>query len=113
MTIETGMYQTPTGRIFKVQTSRQSGHSYAKELKIIGGQRLVETGERVSFEFAYAPGAIRMLAPDMRMTMEQAKTFGIQYGVCCVCAAWLKDATSVERGMGPVCRKRIEGVRAR
>lgn len=102
-----GMYQLPNGEIFKVQKSQQSGYLYAKHLRPIGGQRLVETGERVNFEFAYAPGAIKMLRPEHAMTIEAARAFGIRYGVCCVCGTFLKDAESVAGGIGPVCRKRL------
>ncbi len=103
--MDKGIYRTAAGDIFKVQISRQSGHPYAKRLQPIGGQRLSEAGERVQWEFVYAPGAIYALQPEMQMTLAEAKAFGIQYGICCVCGAFLKDAASVERGIGPVCRK--------
>lgn len=110
-TMTPGMYQTDNGEIFKVQKSKQSGHLYAKHLQPIGGTRMIaageNAGERVHFEFVYAPGAIQALRPEMALTMEAAVAFGIKYGVCCVCGAFLKDATSVEKGIGPVCRKRI------
>src|SRR5439155_22854116 len=93
--LEPGMYRTACGDIFKVQVSRQSGRPYAKHLRPIGWQRLTELDDVVRFEFVYAPGAIQALRPDMRMTLDDAKAFGIKYGVCCVCGAFLKDATSV------------------
>lgn len=107
MVVEPGMYQLPSGDIFKVQKSRQ-GHPYAKQLRPIGGQRLLEvSGERVHFEFVYAPGAVQAIQPEHAMSLEAAIAFGIKYGVCCVCGAFLKDAESVEQGIGPVCRKRL------
>lgn len=103
-----GMYQHPNGDIFKVQISKTSGKPYAKKLQPIGGARLVDaTEERVNFEFVYAPGEIRTLTSEMAMTMEAAKAFGLRYGVCCVCGAFLKDAKSVAAGIGPVCGKRF------
>jgi hypothetical protein len=104
---ETGMYRRGED-IFKVQRSRQSGNLYAKRLVPIGGQRLVDdTEEVVGFEFAYAPGTVQNLTPADRMTLDEAKAFGLRYGVCCVCGAHLKDATSVAAGIGPVCGGRV------
>lgn len=108
--VEPGMYRLPSGDIFKVQVSRQSGYPYAKHLRPIGGARLLEaSGERVHFEFVYAPGAIHAIHPEHALTLAEAVEFGIRYGVCCVCGAFLKDAASVERGIGPVCRKSLRG----
>jgi hypothetical protein len=104
---EPGIYRTADARLFKVQRSKESGNLYAKELVAIGGDRLTENGETVQWEFRYAAGAIYRLTATERVTLEQAKAFGIQYGVCCVCGALLKDAKSVAAGIGPVCAKRI------
>jgi hypothetical protein len=89
---EVGMYRTEAGEIFKVQASRESGNLYAK--------RLTPNG------FEYEQGAIRKLSADDKMTIEQAKAFGVATGVCCVCARELTDQQSVEAGIGPVCAKR-------
>lgn len=103
---EVGMYAAH-GAIFKVQESKTSGNLYAKRLVQIGGKRLTDEGEVVHFEFQYDQGAIRSLKPEHRMTLDEAKHFGIQYGVCCVCGITLKDATSVAAGIGPVCATRL------
>lgn len=107
MITETGMY-TRDGIIFKVQATRDgSGRVYAKKLQACNGNRLSEDGtEVVHFEFVYERGAVWSLSPEDRMTEEQAKAFGVQYGICCVCAAPLKDAKSVALGIGPSCKKR-------
>lgn len=104
---EPGMYRTADGTIYKVQESKTSGNLYAKVLRMIGGKRLVETGEKVRFDFEYAPGAVRTLKASERMTLDEAKAFGIEYGFCVVCGAHLKDADSVAAGIGPVCAGRI------
>lgn len=105
---EPGMYRTAAGDIFKVQASRDDAtRLYAKQLTPIGGQRLTETDDTVRFEFAYVAGAIKSLTPADRMSLDDAKAFGIRYGVCCVCGAPLKDATSVARGIGPVCITKV------
>ena len=100
--VEIGLYRTDAGEIFKVQESA-SGNRYAKKLVPITGTRLTETDERVKFEFAYEPGAVKRLTAAMRLTLDDAKAFGIQYGVCAVCGLRLKDAKSVALGVGPVC----------
>lgn len=100
---EVGMYRTPDGKIFKVQATKDTSNLYAKALTPIGGERLTETDTVVGWEFTYAPGALRTLTPDMRLSLDDAKAFGIRYGVCCVCGRTLKDATSVANGIGPIC----------
>jgi len=99
-----GLYESD-GSIYKVQVSKTSGKPYAKRLILIGGTRLMSDGEKAHLEYEYAPGAIKSLTPEMRMDLEAATRFGIEYGFCVRCGAFLKDATSVEVGIGPVCRK--------
>lgn len=106
MITETGMY-TRDGIIFKVQATRDgSGRVYAKKLQECNGARYADAGDVVHFEFVYERGAIYALAPNDRMTESQAKEFGVRTGMCCVCAAPLKDAVSVARGIGPTCAKK-------
>jgi hypothetical protein len=106
MITETGMYQRD-GIIYKVQQARESKNCYAKRLTPINGDRLADNGtEVVHFEFVYERGAIFSLTPDDRMTEQAAKDFGLRFGMCCVCAAPLKDAKSVALGIGPSCKKR-------
>jgi hypothetical protein len=92
---ELGMYRTAEGEIYKVQRSRESGNLYAKRLDIFDGG------------FIYEQGAISKVAPSDRMTLAEAKAFGVQYGICCVCGALLTDPVSVAEGIGPVCSGRV------
>ena len=101
---EPGLYQQD-GVVYKVQVSKTSGKPYAKRLIVIGGKRLMESGDKANLEYEYAPGAVRSLRPEDKMDLEAAKRFGIEYGFCVRCGAFLKDADSVEAGIGPVCRK--------
>jgi hypothetical protein len=39
------------------------------------------------------------------MNFEKAKALTIRYGRCICCGRRLKAAQSVERGIGPVCRR--------
>ncbi len=92
--VEQGMYQTADGAIYRVQASRQTGHLYAKRLNLAGG-------------FDYEQGAIRKLSADDKMTLEVAKAFGMETGLCCVCGAFLTDPKSVAQGIGPVCASKF------
>jgi hypothetical protein len=90
---ETGMYRVD-GRIYKVLPSRSSERHYAKEL----------VDERDgTYRFVYAPGAMRLIRAEHRMTDEQAREFGRTTGICCVCARLLTDPKSIAEGIGPVC----------
>jgi len=91
---EDGMYRTPDGTVYKVQIAKQgSGNLYAKRLVIEDGHG----------SFEYAPGAVRQLQADWKMTLEQAKEFGQLYGICCKCGADLTDEGSIAAGIGPIC----------
>jgi hypothetical protein len=105
--VEVGMYRKADGTIYKVQRSQSSGNLYAKKLTPIGGERLSENGAAVQWHFVYDPGAIRTLRASNLLTLDEAKAFGIRYGVCCVCSTTLSDATSVANGIGPVCARRL------
>lgn len=91
-----GMYQID-GTMYRVQKSRETGRLYAKRLDTDGA----------TARFTYDPGAIYRLNPEQRMTREQAEQFGVETGICCVCAATLTDPKSIARGIGPVCAKRV------
>jgi hypothetical protein len=92
--LEVGMYKTADGEIYRVQRSRESGNLYAKRLDLIEG-------------FVYEAGCIRKITASDRMTLDEAKAFGVETGMCCVCGAFLTDPKSVEQGIGPICIKRV------
>ena len=95
---EQGMYRNARGEVFKVQIGRESGKPFAKKLVVF---------EHGQAEVSYAPGAVRHLSSEDKMTLEDAKAFGHQFGVCCCCGATLTDPKSVAAGIGPVCAKRV------
>lgn len=119
-----GMYRNPeTGEIFKVQWNRASGDGralYAKRMHLVyfNGEENTDTTSiplqdngQVNFReshvtFRYAPGAVRTLRPEWRMTIEQARAFGALYGTCLRCNRTLTREESIERSMGPVCAGR-------
>jgi Family of unknown function (DUF6011) len=105
---EDGMYRNPkNGDIFKVQKAvHGSGNLYAKRLVIEsepvrGGDGAILEPAVVRFD--YAPGQIFRLAPEWRMTLEEAKKFGALYGTCVRCGRTLTREDSIERMMGAVC----------
>jgi hypothetical protein len=86
---EDGIYLLD-GQVFKVQRAvHGSGRLYAKTL--------------VDGRWEYAPGAMRALAAQDKMTLEQAKQYGRLYGTCCVCGRTLTNEESISAGIGPVC----------
>lgn len=93
--LRVGMYRTQDGEIYRIHESRETGRLYAKHLNLI------------EMKFEYASGAIYRLTPADRMTLDQAKAFGVETGICCVCGAFLTDARSVANGIGPVCERRV------
>lgn len=101
---EIGVYIMPDGRIVKVQPNKAKTNRYALVWKEIRGERLVDATEaRVHGEWEYAPGVIKEVKPEFKMTLDQAKDFILRYGQCVRCSRKLKAADSVERGIGPVC----------
>ena len=85
------------GEVYRVVVSRESGRPYAL--------RLVEAPGA----FEYAPGAVRHLSEDTLMTLEEARDYGVRYGVCAACGRTLTNPESIEYGIGPVCRTRYWG----
>lgn len=98
--LELGMYRKADGTLYRVYPGRESGRLLAKRLILPE-----VAGDKATFE--YAGLASRFVSADERMTLDEAKAFGHQFGICCVCGALLTDPESVERGIGPVCGSRI------
>ena len=86
---EPGIYQVGDD-VYKVQKSRQSGRLYAQ--KLVDGR----------FDYDAGYGAMRFLRASHLMTTEQAKAFGMKFGMC-VNGHPLSDRTSRYFGYGPKC----------
>jgi hypothetical protein len=95
--LELGMYRTSDGTMYRVHESRETGNRYAKRMEY----DLFSDKPR----FVYAKGAISTLTPEDRMSLADAKAWGMETGFCCVCGAFLTDEKSVANGIGPVCAK--------
>lgn len=93
--LEVGMYRLDNGDIYRVQRSRESGRLYAKKL------------DWANNSFVFESGAMRLITADDRMTLDEAKAWGVETGICCVCSAFLTDEKSVRAGIGPVCARRV------
>lgn len=94
--------QDPDGgrAVYVVVENKAKTNTYAKRLEISGAGRA---------SWVYAPGVGRSLAAEglEPLTVDEAAQMGKLYGVCVVCARTLTDPASVERGIGPVCAKRL------
>jgi hypothetical protein len=96
---EPGMYAKEKAGIFRVRISKTSGKPYA--------MRMILDPDADKARFEYEAGAIRYLTAENRMSLEDAKKFGLETGFCCVCGAFLTDPKSVAVGIGPVCAKKV------
>jgi hypothetical protein len=79
----------------RVKVSRSSGNPYGMLLN------------RETHKFEYAPGVLKGVSPDNRLTLEDAAAYGINSGYCLICSKELTKEESVKRGIGPVCAKRL------
>lgn len=85
------------GVVYKVQRS-QRGFLYAKELNPSWKK------------FTYAAGAVAKLSAETLMSEEDAAQYGHRYGICACCGRILTNAESIDAGIGPVCRARLQAV---
>lgn len=92
---DAGIYANNDGEIFKVYKALNGSHMLCK--------KLVADKESKTAEFQYVGAPKRHVNHDMKLTLEQAKTFGAIYGVCCVCGRTLTDENSIAAGIGPIC----------
>lgn len=99
------------GNVVKVVKARSTGNLYAKRL-VVSAPRVTADGVEVDADFVYAPGVIARLTPAMKMTVDEARAFAVQHGICANCGRKLKAAKSVEAGIGPVCIKKFAPVAA-
>lgn len=90
------------GIIYKVQRAvHGSGNLYAKQL--VQEEWEEDHAGGTEWKFVYAPGAIRNLSEETRLSIEEAKEFGALYGTCIVCGRTLTNEDSIEAGIGPIC----------
>lgn len=95
---EAGLYRDGD-TVYRVKWNKEQTNLYAK--------RFVPEATTKSERFVYEGGAVKRLSANDRLTVQEAEELGARYGVCCVCGAELTDAKSIERGIGPVCAKKV------
>lgn len=102
--ITDGMWITPSGAIYKVQKSQKTGYLYGKILDV---EPLADGQPTLSF--TYQPSVPNLLRRERarKMTLDEAKSFGALYGMCCQCGRTLTNEESIEAGIGPVCRTKF------
>ena len=105
---EPGFY-VREGEVYKVQPS-QNGNLYAKKMVLTepdcGGCANGEPCEaecKWGLSWEYAPGVVRTLTPEMKMSAAQAAHLGHVTGACVFCSRTLTDERSIAVGYGPVC----------
>lgn len=97
-----GIHRISGDRVVKVQRGRESGNLYAKLLVVTDNGDGTHDGE-----FLYAPGLIVECSTETAMSLDEARSYGALYNICCVCGARLSDEVSVALGIGPVCGGRV------
>ena len=109
-----GYYVTADDQYVVVVENKTKTATYAKRLVVVepdcGGCANGEpcgSGCRFTASWEYAPGVAATLAGLEPLTVEQAASFGHLHGVCMICCRALTDPESVQRGIGPVCIKRV------
>jgi hypothetical protein len=83
---------TKDGEIFKIKATK-AGKRWAHHLDL------------GSWHFDKA--ATFSLTEDDRMTLDQAKAFGLETGICIMCSRVLTVPASIEAGIGPVCANKF------
>lgn len=109
-TIPEGYYLLD-GKVYKVRISKK-GNAYATVLHKVRKYRAsAGAADHIlpyyEGKWEYVPGAIKSLTTDHAITVEQAAEYGHLHGLCAICGKTLTDPESVQRGIGPVCAKRI------
>lgn len=102
-TVKAGVFRrTSDQAIFRVvEAKRTPGRFYAKEAVFGPGN---------SVDFHYDKGAIFTLDESMRMSQADVDRLALKYDTCFVCGRKLTAEESRRRGIGPVCRRRQQGV---
>jgi len=104
---EIGVYVMPDGSIVKVQPNKEKTRTYAKLwISDVTGERLTLSDQKVKGRYEFVGGLVgQVAAQGRRMSLDEAKAFILLFGQCARCARKLSAASSVEKGIGPVCIK--------
>lgn len=92
--VETGVYEMD-GEVYRVKWNKSETRRYAEKM----------TGQKGRWVFA--KGAMALLRPEHKVSLERAKEYGQKTGVCMMCGRLLTNPTSVAEGIGPICAGRF------
>lgn len=98
--LEDGMY-AKHGTFFKVYTTKHGSNQKVAKRLVIDGQD-TDGKYRVHFEYEGKKG-LKGITADMKLTAEEAKQFGLLYGVCVRCGLDLTKEESIYVGYGRTC----------
>jgi Family of unknown function (DUF6011) len=104
-TARVGVYRL-NGRLYVVRKAKTSDRIYALEL-VSAPDRVMEDGSVAKLELEYRKGMIFELRDEHRLPAIEVEQVSRQYGRCIQCGLKLKAAKSVQRGIGPVCWKKV------
>jgi hypothetical protein len=106
---EPGVYVLEDGTLVKVKENKTKTNRYSLRWEVINGERLNELGDaHVHGQWVYAPELRSQCKEEKRMTVDQAKEFGLVFGQCCNCGRTLVASKSVLAAIGPVCIKKFK-----
>lgn len=108
-----GMYRNPaTGEVHKVQFPREAPGDvkrlYASllvvDVEAVTGDdgEIITRGKR---HWTYVGGASKVVRPEWRLSVDEAKALGALYGTCVYGHALTKEE-SIRKGIGPVCEEK-------
>jgi hypothetical protein len=100
---EAGVYRGDGGCYYRVQIGQDSGQPYAMKLVID------DTTHRHRWDYDTGRGALAHLHPADRLTLKQAREFGLTTGFCGECGLALEDPVSQRIGLGTTCGPRKMG----
>lgn len=103
--LEPGVYEYE-GTLFLVKRHKDAKRAKVERVALLkdeSGDRLNLDGERVRHELFPAPGMLRKLRREHRVTLARLEELSLQLGVCMHCGRELRVAESVQRGVGPIC----------
>jgi hypothetical protein len=95
--------------VYVVVDNKAGTRRYAKKLVIseVFDNFTMQHGGRKTARWDYVKGGIYTLGGLAPLSVEEAGRLGHQHGVCVVCTKQLTTPASVQRGIGPVCIKRL------
>jgi len=106
--LEPGVYEYE-GVLYLVKKHRNAKRAKVERVSLLkdeSGDRLNLDGERVRHELFPAPGMLRRLRREHRVTLATLEKYSLMLNICLHCGRELRVAESVAAGVGPICRQK-------